>query len=178
MPPVPKAVGIVGTRDASEYALHFTEKLARDLAEAGVVVVSGLALGVDSAAHRGAASVAGGQTVAVLGSGVDIVYPRQNQDLARTIFSGYGAVVSEYTLGASPRASNFPGRNHIINGLGSGVVVVEAGMKSGALITADYALEEGRTVFAVPGRVGDQRSSGALALLKKAPCSCRMRAMS
>lgn len=167
LPTIPQVVGIVGTRDASEYALHFTEKLARDLAEAGVVVVSGLALGVDSAAHRGAASVAGGQTVAVLGSGVDVVYPRQNQELARTIVSGHGAVVSEYALGTPPRASNFPGRNRIINGLGSGVVVVEAGTKSGALITADYALEEGRTVFAVPGRAGDPRSSGTLALLKQ-----------
>ena len=162
-----KAVGMVGTRDASEYALRLTEQLARDLAAAGVVIVSGLALGVDTAAHRGAVSAPGGQTVAVLGSGVDVVYPRQNQDLAKTIFSGRGAVVSEYPLGTSPRSSNFPGRNRIINGLASGVVVVEAGAKSGALITADYASEEGRTVFAVPGRVGDPRSSGTLGLLKQ-----------
>ena len=167
LPTQPKAVGMVGTRDASEYALRLTEQLARDLAGAGVVVVSGLALGVDTAAHRGALSAPGGLTVAVLGSGVDVVYPRQNQDLAKTIFSGRGALVSEYPLGTGPRSSNFPGRNRIINGLASGVVVVEAGAKSGALITADYASEEGRTVFAVPGRVGDPRSSGTLALLKQ-----------
>ncbi|CAN5871743.1 hypothetical protein BH24DEI2_BH24DEI2_17570 [soil metagenome] len=139
MPIGAKAVGIVGTRDASEYALKLTEQLAGELAEAGVTVVSGLALGVDPAAHRGAVSVPGGLTVAVLGSGVDVVYPRQNQNLAKTIFSGRGAVVSEYPLGTGPRASNFPGRNRIINGCASGVVVVEAGAKSGALITADYA---------------------------------------
>ena len=162
-----RAVGIVGTRDASEYALKLTEKLAVGLAEAGVTVVSGLALGVDSAAHRGAVKVDGGTTVAVLGSGVDTIYPRQNSGLARTIWQGRGAVVSEYPLGTQPRPTNFPGRNRIINGACQGIVVVEAGVKSGALITANYAAEEGRTVFAVPGRVGDPRSEGTLALLKQ-----------
>lgn len=162
-----RAVGIVGTREASDYALKLTEKLAVELAEAGVTVVSGLALGVDSAAHRGAVKVSEGSTVAVLGSGVDTIYPRQNSELARKIWQGSGAVVSEYPLGTQPKPSNFPGRNRIINGFCKGVVVVEAGAKSGALITADYAANEGRTVLAVPGRVGDPRSKGTLELLKQ-----------
>ena len=163
----PRAVGIVGTRDASDYAKRLTETLAKELAEAGVTVVSGLALGVDSAAHRGAVKVDGGSTVAVLGSGVDTIYPRQNGELARKIWQGGGAVVSEYPLGTQPKPSNFPGRNRIINGFCKGIVVVEAGVKSGALITADYAANEGRTVLAVPGRVGDPRSKGTLELLKQ-----------
>ena len=162
-----KAVGVVGTRNASEYALRVTESLAKDLAAARVVVVSGLALGVDSAAHKGALAAQGGQTVAVLGSGVDVIYPRQNQALAKQIAQQGGAVISEYALGTSPHARNFPGRNRIINGLCQGVVVVEAGEKSGALITSDYASNEGRTVFAIPGRIGDPNSKGSLSLLKQ-----------
>ena len=162
-----RAVGIVGTRDASSYALEFSHTLAARLSESGVTVVSGLALGVDSAAHEGAVNVGGGTTVAVLGSGVDVVYPRQNVGLARRILDGHGALVSEYPIGTGPRAGHFPGRNRIISGLSRGVVVVEAGEKSGALITADYALEEGRTVFAVPGRVGDHKAKGTLNLLKQ-----------
>jgi DNA processing protein len=167
LPTSDRAVGIVGTRDASDYALKFSEGLARDLAQANVTVVSGLALGIDSAAHRGAVSVEQGQTVAVLGSGVDVIYPKQNQTLAKRIEEGHGAIITEYPIGTGPTATNFPGRNRIINGLSKGVVVVEAGEKSGALITADYALEEGRTVFAVPGRVGDTKAKGTLALLKQ-----------
>ena len=162
-----RAVGIVGTRDASPYALELSRNLSARLAEAGVTVVSGLALGVDSAAHGGAVSTPDGTTVAVLGSGVDVVYPRQNIDLAKRILDGRGALLSEYPIGTGPRAGHFPGRNRIINGLSRGVVVVEAGEKSGALITVDYALEEGRTVFAVPGRVGDRNAKGALNLLKQ-----------
>ncbi len=162
-----KAVGIVGTRNASQYALNLSLNFGKDLARAGVVVVSGLALGVDSAAHRGAVQSEGGQTVAVLGSGVDVIYPRQNQRLAEEILDAHGAVVSEYRIGSGPRATNFPGRNRIINGLSKGVLVVEGGLKSGALITAEFALEEGRTIFAVPGRVGDSKAAGTLALLKQ-----------
>jgi DNA processing protein len=167
LPMSERAIGIVGTRDASDYALKFSEGLARDLAQANVTVISGLALGIDSAAHRGAVSVEQGQTVAVLGSGVDVIYPKQNQALAKRIEEGHGAVISEYPIGTGPTATNFPGRNRIINGLSKGVVVVEAGEKSGALITADYALEEGRTVFAVPGRVGDSKAKGTLNLIKQ-----------
>lgn len=167
LPTNERAIGIVGTRDASDYALKFSEELAQNLARANMTIVSGLALGIDSAAHRGAVNTDHGQTVAVLGSGVDVIYPRQNQALAKRIEEGHGAIISEYAIGTQPTATNFPGRNRIINGLSKGVVVVEAGEKSGALITADYALEEGRTVFAVPGRVGDSKAKGTLNLIKQ-----------
>jgi DNA processing protein len=162
-----RALGIVGTRDASPYGLEISRQLAAELAQAGVAIISGLALGVDSAAHQGAISAQDGCTVAVFGSGVDVIYPRQNQTLAKRILAGRGALVSDYLIGSGPKAENFPGRNRIINGLSAGVVVVEAGSKSGALITAEYALEEGRTVFAVPGRAGDPKAKGVLALLKQ-----------
>lgn len=160
----PRSLGIVGTRNASEHALLFTKQLAENLSQAKVVINSGLALGIDSAAHGGALK---GKTIAVLGSGVDVIYPSQNRNLARQIVETSGAVISEYPLGSRPVASNFPGRNRIITGLSRGIVVVEAGEKSGALITAEFALQEGRSVFAVPGRPGDPRSSGSLKLLKQ-----------
>lgn len=162
-----KAIGIVGTRNASQYALNLSLNFSKDLSRAGIAVISGLALGVDSAAHKGAVQTEGGQTVAVLGSGVDVIYPRQNQQLVEEILDGHGAVVSEYRIGSGPRAMNFPGRNRIINGLSKGVLVVEGGLKSGALITAEFALEEGRTIFAIPGKVGDPKAEGTLALLKQ-----------
>jgi DNA processing protein len=167
LPTSERAIGIVGTRDASDYAMKFTETLARDLSNANVTIVSGLALGIDSAAHRGAVSTEHGQTIAVLGSAVNVIYPKQNEALAKRIEEGHGAIISEYPISTGPTATNFPGRNRIINGLSNGVVVVEAGEKSGALITSDYALEEGRTVFAVPGRVGDMKAKGTLGLLKQ-----------
>ncbi len=167
LPTQTKAIGIVGTRDASQHALYFTKQLATDLVKANVTVASGLALGIDTAAHQGAVSINDGQTIAVLGSGVDVIYPRQNQKLAEMILNGHGAIISEYPLQTQPSPTNFPGRNRIINGLSQGVVVVEAGEKSGALITSDYAAEEGRVVFAVPGRVNDPKSKGTLSLLKQ-----------
>jgi DNA processing protein len=167
LPTSERAIGIVGTRDASDYAMKFSEALAQNLANANITVVSGLALGIDSAAHRGAVNTEQGQTIAVLGSAVNIIYPKQNEALAKRIEEGHGAIISEYTIGTQPAATNFPGRNRIINGLSRGVVVVEAGEKSGALITSDYALEEGRTVFAVPGRVSDSKAKGTLNLLKQ-----------
>jgi len=162
-----KAIGIVGARDASDYALSFATKLAKELAAANIVINSGLAIGIDGAAHRGALEAKTGKTIAVLGSGVDYIYPNAHRNLAAKIIANNGALISEYPLGSRPVATNFPGRNRIINGLSSGIVVVEAARKSGSLITADYAAEEGRTVFAVPGRVGDPRSRGTLALLKQ-----------
>ena len=158
------AVAIVGSRAGSAYALSVAEQLAVDLAAAGLVVVSGLARGVDSAAHRGALS-GGGATVAILGSGVDVVYPREHAGLARHIEQD-GAVVSELVPGTPPQQQFFPRRNRIISGLSRAVVVIEAGEKSGSLITARCALEQGRDVLAVPGNVLSGRNRGAHALLR------------
>ncbi len=162
-----RSIAVVGTRNASEYALNFSRTLGEVLTKAGVVVVSGLALGVDGAAHQGAIKSKEGKTVAVLGSGVDIIYPYKHKGLAENIVKDHGAIVSEYPVGTPPHAQNFPGRNRIICGLTRGIVVVEGNKKSGAMITASYALEEGRSVFAVPGRAGDSRATGVLDLLKQ-----------
>lgn len=158
------AVAIVGSRAGSPYALSVAEQLAADLAARGVAVVSGLARGVDSAAHRGALSAAGA-TVAVLGSGADVVYPREHEPLARAIAAA-GAVVSELVPGTRPQPRFFPLRNRIISGLARAVVVIEAGEKSGSLITARCALEQGRDVLAVPGNVLNGRNRGGHALLR------------
>ena len=158
------AVAIVGSRAASPYALSVAEQLAGDLAACGLVIVSGLARGVDSAAHRGALA-AGGVTIAVLGSGVDVIYPPEHAALARQIDCD-GAVVSELLPGTQPLPMFFPRRNRIISGLSRAVVVIEAGEKSGSLITARCALDQGRDVLAVPGNVLSGRNRGAHALLK------------
>jgi DNA processing protein len=159
----PPAVAIVGSRAGSPYALAVAEQLAADLASRGIIVVSGLARGVDSAAHRGALSAA--STVAVLGSGVDVVYPREHADLAREI-SVNGALVSELVPGTPPQQRFFPMRNRIISGLSRAVVVIEAGEKSGSLITARSALDQGRDVLAVPGSVLNGRNRGGHGLLR------------
>jgi DNA processing protein len=158
------AVAIVGSRAATPYALQVGARLGAELAERGVVVTSGLARGVDSAAHEGCLA-AGGPTVAVLGSGLDCIYPPEHAPLACRI-AGQGAVVSELGPGAPPLPEHFPLRNRIISGLSLGVVVVEASEKSGSLITARCALEQGRDVLAVPGSVLSGRNRGSHALLK------------
>jgi DNA processing protein len=158
------AVAIVGSRAASPYGLAVAEQLAIDLASAGLVIVSGLARGVDSAAHRGALAAAG-VTVAVLGSGVDVVYPPEHAPLAKAI-AETGAVISELVPGTNPQQRFFPLRNRIISGLSRAVVVIEAGEKSGSLITARCALDQGRDVLAVPGNVLTGRNRGAHALLR------------
>jgi DNA processing protein len=158
------AVALVGTRKATSYGREAVRALAGDLARAGVTVVSGLAKGIDTQAHR-AAIEAGGRTLAVLGSGVDIIYPYENLKLAQDV-SAHGALISEYALGAPPEASNFPPRNRIISGLSRGVIVVEAGEQSGALITADFAADQGRDVFAVPGSIFQRGSLGTNRLIR------------
>ena len=157
-------VAIVGSRAGSAHAIAVAERLGGDLAAHGLVVVSGLARGVDSAAHRGALAAAG-VTVAVLGSGVDVIYPREHESLACDV-AKEGAVLSELAPGTPPLPAFFPARNRIISGLVRAVVVVEAGAKSGSLITARCALEQGRDVLAVPGHVLDGRNRGGHALLR------------
>ena len=161
------AVALVGTRRATSYGRAVADRLARDLAAAGVSVVSGLARGVDTAAHRSALE-AGGRTLAVLGNGLDQVYPPENATLARRIIDQQqGALVSEFPPGVPPDAVNFPRRNRLISGLSAATVIVEAGQRSGALITADFALEQGRDVFAVPGSILSPVSVGPNTLLKQ-----------
>ncbi len=160
-----RSVAVVGSRAATPQGLAFARVLSHDLAGSRVTVVSGLARGIDAAAHRGALD-AGGRTVAVLGSGLGRVYPRENQELAAKIVARGGAVVSEFPLDAAPWKGNFPRRNRVIAGWGRAVVVVEAGQKSGALITARAALEEGRDVMAVPGHPTWPCASGTNALLR------------
>lgn len=162
--PAEHAVAIVGSRAATPQALEVATRLGADLARLGILVVSGLARGVDAAAHRGALR-AGGRTVAVLGSGVDVVYPPEHDVLAGEVAAS-GALVSELPPGTPPLGWHFPRRNRIISGLAAGVVVVEASAHSGSLITAARALDQGRTVMAVPGGVLSGRNRGAHALLK------------
>jgi DNA processing protein len=168
-----RAVAVVGARMCSGYGASVARGLARELAGAGLVVVSGLARGVDGEAHRGALE-AGGTTVAVLGCGVDRDYPAAHSELARRIVDSGGLIVSEYAPGVEPAPWRFPARNRIVAGLCAATIVVEARERSGALITADLALEEGREVFAVPGEITSALSAGTNNLLKlgASPLTC------
>jgi DNA processing protein len=160
-----RAVAVVGSRSASDYGRRITRNLCRDLAALGFTIVSGMARGIDGAAHE-MTLTAGGRTIAVLGCGVDYAYPPEHDHLYQRI-SQNGAVVSEFPIGTRPMAFNFPARNRLISGLSVGVVVVEATEKSGSLITARLAVEQGREVFAVPGEVGASRSRGAHRLIRQ-----------
>lgn len=159
------AIAVVGTRTPSYYGTAVAEKIAQELAQCGVTVISGLARGIDSAGHKGALSVSG-RTIAVLGCGIDIVYPGENKKLFEEI-SENGAVISEFPIGTPPLPHNFPMRNRIISGLSLGVLVVEASLRSGSLITARLALEYNRDVFCIPGTVTSERSKGTNKLIKE-----------
>lgn len=159
------ALAIVGSRRASSYGVTTTRKLAAALAGHGFSVISGLARGIDTAAHEGVLQ-GGGQTVAILGCGVDVIYPPENRRLYAEL-AERGGVVSEFALGTRPVPENFPRRNRIISGISRGVLVVEATEKSGSLITAQYALEQGRDVFAVPGNITSPGSQGTNRLIKE-----------
>jgi DNA processing protein len=157
-------IAVVGTRRATIYGKQITEEIAADLARNNITVVSGLARGIDTIAHRSALN-AGGRTLAVFACGLDMVYPAENEHLARDIMEN-GALISEYPLGTRPRAENFPLRNRILSGLSLGVLVTEAGEESGAMITARRALEQDREVFAVPGSILSQASRGSNRLIR------------
>jgi len=159
------AVAIVGTRTPTHYGLTVTHRMAYELAAAGLTVVSGLARGIDTQAHKGALD-ARGRTIAVLGCGIDVPYPPENRALIERIAAA-GAVVTENPFGTRPEGGYFPARNRIISGLSAGTVIIEASADSGSLITADYTLKQGRTLFAVPGNVGSPTSRGPNSLIKQ-----------
>lgn len=157
---------IVGSRNASLSAMKLAENLAKEIANNQITVVSGMARGIDKAAHTGAIGCEG-STIAVMGTGIDIIYPQENEDLYQTIIKKSGLILTEYPFHTRPQASNFPRRNRIVSGLSKGVLVIEAGLRSGSLITAHQALEQGRDVYAVPGAPYDARSAGCNKLLKE-----------
>ena len=161
------AIAIVGTRRLTSYGRQITLELTRGLVSAGVTIVSGLARGIDSIAHKTAVEM-GGRTIAVLGSGLDCLYPPENRKLAdRIVENEQGVILSEYALGVQPEAKNFPPRNRVISGLSIGTIVIEAGAKSGALITSQFAVEQNRDVFAVPGQINSPASKGTNQLIQQ-----------
>lgn len=160
-------IAIVGARKATEYGKKVALKLSEDLSKNKIVIISGLAKGIDSYAHIGTLNVQNGKTIAVLGSGIKEIYPKENIELARKIIKKGGCIISEYFPNEKPNKINFPKRNRIISGLSKGVIVVEASEKSGALITADFALEQGREVFTVPGSIYSNTSVGTNKLIQQ-----------
>lgn len=144
-----KSISIVGSRECSDYGKNMASGFAYLLAKKNVIVISGLAKGIDSAAHIGTMQ-ANGKTIAVIGTGIDLVYPKENKDLMEEIIKNDGLIISEYPIGTKPNKENFPRRNRLISGLSDGVLVIEAREKSGALITVDYALEQGKNIYVVP----------------------------
>jgi DNA processing protein len=161
-----QGIGVVGSRRTTYYGLEAAKKLSYQMAYAGLCVFSGLARGIDTAAHQGAVA-AKGRTVAVLGSSLDHLYPAENKELARKIVEQRGAVVSEFPFGTPPDRRTFPMRNRIVSGMSTGILVVEAGASSGALITAKMGLEQGKTIYAVPGRITSPESKGCHGLIKE-----------
>ena len=159
------SVAIIGSRSATNYGRQITETISKELSSLGITIVSGMARGIDSFAHQSTLD-AGGRTIAVLGCGIDIAYPPENKALMERIRNS-GAIISEFPFGAPPEAVNFPQRNRIISGLSLGTVVIEAADDSGSLITANYAVEQGRELFAVPGNITSKMSKGSNSLIKK-----------
>ena len=159
------SVAIIGSRSATNYGRQITETISKELSSLGITIVSGMARGIDSFAHQSTLD-AGGRTIAVLGCGIDIAYPPENKALMKRIRNS-GAIISEFPFGAPPEAANFPQRNRIISGLSLGTVVIEAADDSGSLITANYAVEQGRELFAVPGNITSRMSKGSNSLIKK-----------
>jgi DNA processing protein len=160
-----RAISVVGTRNATNYGKMVAEQLSNQLASRGITIVSGMAHGIDTAAHSGALS-ASGRTIAVMGSGLDVIYPTENSGLFEKII-GSGAAISELPMGTQPHRGMFPRRNRLISGISLGTLIVEASKQSGAIITADFALEQGREVFAVPGQIFSEMSKGTNELIKQ-----------
>jgi len=160
-----KNIGIVGCRECTEYGKKSAEYFAYNLSKQNINIVSGLAKGIDSYAHLGSLNT--GNTIAVLGNGLDIIYPKENLELANEIIKRGGTIISEYPCGTKPDKMKFPARNRIISGISSGIIVIEAKEKSGTLITVDFALEQGRDVFVVPGNINSSNSVGTNDLIKQ-----------
>ena len=162
-----KGIAIVGSRKASEYGKKVAFNISKELSENGINIISGLAIGIDSCAHLGAINNNNnGKTIAVLACGLDKIYPTENRKLAVDILNSGGCIISEYPCGYKIEKKNFPERNRIVSGLSNGVVIVEAAEKSGALITAEFAIEQGKDVFAVPGSIFSNTSTGTNKLIK------------
>ena len=160
------SISIVGCRLCSEYGKMMAQSIAYNLSKYNINIVSGLALGIDTNAHKGCL-MNKGKTIAVLAHGLDMIYPTQNTDLANKIIESGGAIISEYPVGIKPKRENFPERNRLISGLSNGVVVIEAKEKSGALITVESALEQGKDIFAIPGNINSTNSIGTNNLIKE-----------
>lgn len=158
-----KSIAIVGARKCTNYGKKVAKNISEKIVESGINVISGLARGIDTMAHIGA----DGETIAVLGTGLDVIYPKENIGLAKDIIKKGGLIITEYGLGVGPRKMHFPSRNRIISGIAEKVVVVEAGEKSGSLITAEFALEQGKDVYAVPGNITSLQSKGTNSLIKE-----------
>ena len=161
-----KSIAIIGSRNYSNYGKKASKDFSYNLAQNNICIISGLARGIDSFAHE-ACLMANGKTIAVLGSGLDIIYPKENIELFNTIILNGGLVISEYPLGTKPQKQHFPARNRIISGLSDGVLVIEAKEKSGTNITVDFALEQGKDVFVVPGNIYSKTSTGTNFLIKE-----------
>ncbi|MCI9063214.1 MAG: DNA-protecting protein DprA [Clostridia bacterium] len=160
------SISIIGCREATQYGISVAKEFAYNLSNQNINIISGLAKGIDSAAHLGAIK-ANKRTIAVLGNGLDTIYPKENYKLSQDILNSGGAIISEYPLGTSPKKQHFPARNRLISGMSNGVLVVEAKEKSGTMITVDFALEQGRDVFVIPGKIDSDNSTGTNKLIKQ-----------